>query len=148
MGFRISRSQKIVIACALIGLGVLLLIVPYRAVHNPGDLSQISGSVGYHFILTPPDTVACEDAVGRSLRQNRAVSVRLGRSGCRNYLNGAQLTVSVFAYVCGVLAILVLMSVNSERRSSKPIKPVQFRYGEGGSLEQRATIPGAPTPIM
>lgn len=39
-GIRISRLQKIVIACALIGLGVMLLTVPYRAVYNRTILAR------------------------------------------------------------------------------------------------------------
>ena len=145
IALRLSLSQRIVVGCALIGLALMFLIVPYQAVWGPGDPDQVAGSAGYHLIFSPPDAVDCTEAVGRSLRQNSAASFR---SGCRNYLNSGQLVLSVLAYVCGILSILMLMAVTSKRRQSEPTNPVQFRYGEEADTKERRTIPSAPTPLM
>lgn len=142
---RLSLSQRIVVGCALIGLAVMFLIVPYQAVWGPGDPDQVAGPAGYHLVFSPPDAVDCTEAVGRSLRRNSAVSFR---TGCRNYLNTEQLVLSVFAYACGVISILILMAVTSKRGPLEPARPAQFRYGEGTDAKERRTVPSAPTPLM
>ena len=144
-GLRLSVAQKIVLGCAVIGLAFLFLIVPYQAVRSPGSPAQVSGSAGYHFIFSQPDAVDCTEAIARSIGQDRPVSIR---GGCRTYVDKGTLVLSVLAYLCGVLALLALMSVGSARRPPQTTNREQFRYGEADDRNRRGTIPPTPTPLI
>lgn len=144
IGLQLDVSQRIVIACALVGMALMFLIVPYQSVYRPGDSRQVSGSAGYHFIFAMPDAVDCIETVGRSVRQPGAVSLR---GGCRNYLDVGRLVLSLLAFVCGSLTILLLMSLK-KRRSFKSNKSAQFRYGQAGPPNDPRPIPSTPSPVI